>query len=199
MDMFRWGGGGLGSWLTVGVGAGVALTALISNPRGEGAPSHGIPYALQGPEASWAPASDATATLPVDPRVEELVEEVSAERLEYLVDRLASFETRHTLSSVDDPDRGIGAAREWMMEELRGYSTRLEVELDCYRVPAQGRITREAEICNVKAVLPGRSDRRVYVSGHYDTVAGVEEGMEDEWPQYDNPAPGANKEKTHLC
>ena len=34
-------------------------------------------------------------------------------------------------------------------------------------------ITREVELRNVMAVLPGRSPRRLYVSGHYDTVARV--------------------------
>ncbi len=132
------------------------------------------------------------ASLQIDPRIQELLEEVSEERLRALVDGLAAFETRHTLSSTDDPDRGIGAARDWMVDELRGYSDRLQVDLDCYRIAEQGRITREAEICNVKAVLPGRSDRRVYVSGHYDTVAQIPEGVEDVWAPYDNPAPGAN-------
>jgi Zn-dependent M28 family amino/carboxypeptidase len=34
----------------------------------------------------------------------------------------------------------------------------------------QGRITRDVELVNVVAVLPGRSDRRIYISGHYDSV-----------------------------
>ena len=36
--------------------------------------------------------------------------------------------------------------------------------------PRRTRITRDVEIRNVMAVLPGHSPRRVYVSGHYDTV-----------------------------
>jgi hypothetical protein len=38
-------------------------------------------------------------------------------------------------------------------------------------VPKQGRITRDVELRNVMAILPGRVPRRIYVSGHYDTVA----------------------------
>src|SRR4029077_9171108 len=34
-----------------------------------------------------------------------------------------------------------------------------------------GRITHPVELRNVIAILPGRSARRIYVSGHYDTVA----------------------------
>jgi hypothetical protein len=38
-------------------------------------------------------------------------------------------------------------------------------------VVPQGRITRDVELRNVMAILPGRSPRRIYISGHYDTVA----------------------------
>ena len=134
----------------------------------------------------------AQGTAQLDPAVQELVAEVSEENLEHLVHTLAGFETRHTLSSVDDPDRGIGAAREWMVDELSGYSPRLEVSLDCYDVVAQGRIAEDVELCNVKAVLPGHSDRRIYVSGHYDSVAQLLEGMAEEYERFNNPAPGAN-------
>ena len=54
---------------------------------------------------------------------------------------------------------------------MKGYSPKLEVSFDTYRIARQGRITRDVEIRNVMAVLPGRSGRRVYVSGHYDTIA----------------------------
>jgi Zn-dependent M28 family amino/carboxypeptidase len=40
------------------------------------------------------------------------------------------------------------------------------------------------------AVLPGRSPRRIYVSGHYDTVAQI--GTAFDYSVGDNPAPGAN-------
>ncbi|HEV2985494.1 MAG TPA: M28 family peptidase, partial [Vicinamibacterales bacterium] len=67
--------------------------------------------------------------------------------------------------------RGIGAARQWIFDELRSYSPKLNVTFDTYQVAKQGRITREVELRNVMAILPGRSARRIYVSGHYDTVA----------------------------
>src|SRR5690606_37486269 len=44
---------------------------------------------------------------------------------------------------------------------------------------------------NVMAVLPGKSPRRIYLSGHYDTVARQADGNFD-WTRTDNPAPGAN-------
>jgi hypothetical protein len=138
-------------------------------------------------------AAPAAAQMPAaDPRIAALIEQVSEERLQRLVERLASFETRHTQSSITDPNRGIGAARQWILEEMRGYSPRLQVSFDTYVTPARGRITADTELRNVMAILPGRSARRVYVSGHYDTVARRE--IDDRSPQgsFDNFAPGAN-------
>ncbi|MGC5276318.1 peptidase M28, partial [Escherichia coli] len=39
-------------------------------------------------------------------------------RLKATVEKLVSFGTRHTLSSADDPVRGIGAARAWVAGEM---------------------------------------------------------------------------------
>ena len=108
----------------------------------------------------------------VDPRIATLLADVSPARLEATLKKLESFQTRHLLSSTDTPRRGIGAARQWILDEMKAYSPRLEVSFDTYRIPKQGdRVTREVEVRNVMAVLPGRTARRFYVSGHYDTVA----------------------------
>lgn len=67
--------------------------------------------------AALAPALRAQApAADVDPRVARLLEAISEERLAATLRRLASFGTRHTLSS-DAPGRGVGAAREWMLED----------------------------------------------------------------------------------
>ncbi len=106
-----------------------------------------------------------------DPRIVQLVGTVSEERLGAILKKLESFETRHSQSSTNSPTRGIGAARQWILDELRSYSPKLQVSFDTYTVLKQGRFTRDTEIRNVMAVLPGKSARRIYVSGHYDTVA----------------------------
>src|SRR5204862_3529580 len=85
--------------------------------------------------------------------------------------KLEGFGTRNTLSSQDKPDRGIGAARQWIFDELKSYSAHLQVSFDTYQVAKQGRITRDVEVRNVMALLPGKSPRRIYISGHYDSVA----------------------------
>lgn len=107
----------------------------------------------------------------LDPRIVKLVGTVSEERLATILRKLESFETRNSLSSTSSATRGIGAARQWILDEMQGYSPRLQVGFDTYHVPRQGRITRDVELRNVVAILPGRSPRRIYISGHYDTVA----------------------------
>jgi hypothetical protein len=113
----------------------------------------------------------AAQTSDLDPRIVKLVSAISEQRLEAILKKLESFETRNTLSSTTSPTRGIGAAREWILQEMRSYSPKLQVSFDTHQVPKQGRITRDVELRNVMAILPGRSPRRIYVSGHYDTVA----------------------------
>ena len=154
------------------------------------------PLAAAGPEA--------------DPRIARLLADVSPTRLEATLKKLESFQTRHLLSSTATPGRGIGAARQWILDEMKSYSPRLEVSFDTYRIPKQGdRVTREVEVRNVMAVLPGRTARRFYVSGHYDTVARVAEPRGKpspspsplaaasasggfDWSVGDNLAPGVN-------
>jgi len=140
-----------------------------------------------------APASGQTGGLAPDPRIVALLESVSAERLKATIEKLASFRTRHTMSSATHPTMGIGAARQWIHDEMRSSSPRLQVSFDRYVMPARGRITRETELVNVMAVLPGRSTRRVYVSGHYDTVVLNPPPADSAAARTnDNYAPGAN-------
>ena len=107
----------------------------------------------------------------LDPRVERLVAGVSEERLMATLKKLEAFGTRNTMSSTTSAERGIGAAREWILEEMKRIAPRLLVSFDTYIVAKQGRITHDVKVRNVMAVLPGRSPRRIYVSGHYDTIA----------------------------
>ena len=91
------------------------------------------------------PAS-AQAPPDLDPRIVALVGQVSEARLVVLLKKLEGFGTRNTLSSVDSPTRGIGAARQWIFDEMKGYSPRLQVAFETYRIAKQGRITRASSI-----------------------------------------------------
>jgi hypothetical protein len=115
-----------------------------------------------------------------DPRIAALVTSISESRLEQLLRTLVRFGTRNTLSDTSSPTRGIGAARQWLLEELTRTSPRLQVSFDTHRLKkgaGNGRITRNVELRNVVAVLPGRSPRRIYVSGHYDSLSLGDQGQ----------------------
>jgi hypothetical protein len=105
-----------------------------------------------------------------DPQIAKLVASISEERLATLVHTLAAFGTRNTLSDTTSKTRGIGAARQWIMDELIRSSSKLVVTFETFHVAKRGRITRDAELRNVVAILPGRSPRRIYVTAHYDSV-----------------------------
>lgn len=140
-----------------------------------------------------AASSPMAAAQTPDPAIARLIDSISPARLEATVRRLAAFGTRHLLSRTDSPMQGIGAARQWIFDEFTKASPRLQVAFDTYQVAAQGpRIGRDVELRNVMAVLPGRSARRIYVSGHYDTVARPADGSTFDWANGDLPAPGAN-------
>lgn len=127
-----------------------------------------------------------------DPKVVALVDAVSAARIEKTILSLAAFNTRSTTSNPDPATNGIGAAREWIRAEM-AKSPRLQTSFDSYRIPPTGdRITKEIELVNVMAVLPGKSARRVYVSGHYDSLARAPQTQGFNFTSTDNRAPGAN-------
>lgn len=108
----------------------------------------------------------------LNPQVQAIISQVSAERIAAIQKRLGEFGTRNIYSSTDDPEHGIGAAREWIASHFRGYSPRLQVSFDKHRLAKQGRAFRNVEIWNVVAVLPGTTEpeRQVLVTGHYDTI-----------------------------
>ena len=116
--------------------------------------------------------------------------QVSSERLRADVEKLVSFGTRHTLSSENDPVRGIGAARGWAEGEFRKTSKAcggcLEIVLPD-RMVTGDRIPRPAHIVNVVAIQRGteRPNEVVIVQGHIDSrVSDVMNFTAD--------APGAN-------
>ena len=112
---------------------------------------------------------------PPDKELRAILREVDPDRIEAIVRKLVSFGTRHTLSTQDDPVRGIGAARDWIFEEMQRYAAasdgRMTVELQSYIQEPASRIPVPTRITNVVATLRGSvTPERVYVvSGHYDS------------------------------
>jgi hypothetical protein len=113
-----------------------------------------------------------TGASPLNPQIAAIVSQVSAEHIATIQKKLESFGTRNIYSATDDPQHGIGGAREWIAGQLKEYSPRLEVSFDKHKVAKQGRAFKNVEIWNVVAVLKGTSEpeRQVIVSGHYDSI-----------------------------
>src|SRR5579872_2465795 len=107
-----------------------------------------------------------------NPRIADVVSQVSEEHVGEILKKLEGFGTRNIFSPDDDSSHGIGAARRWIYDQFRSYSPRLEVSFDTYRVKKKGRIVRDVEVHNVVAVLPGtmNKDHNIIVSGHYDSA-----------------------------
>ena len=124
-----------------------------------------------------AAAAQTRVAADLDPQITSVVGAISEARLERLLRTLVGFGTRNTLSDTSWPTRGIGAARQWIFDELTRSSPRLQVSFDTHKLARQGRITRNVDLQNVVALLPGKSPRRIYVTAHYDTVNIGEEGQ----------------------
>jgi len=109
--------------------------------------------------------------------VKQMLKEIDAGNVERHDRALAAFGTRHTLSSQTDPNRGIGAARDYIYGELQKAAAtsggRMTVEKQTFTAPAGPRIPSPTPITNVVATLKGtqpESAGRTYVvSGHYDS------------------------------
>src|SRR3954451_19487010 len=118
---------------------------------------------------AFAPAEQKT----VNPKIREMIDQVSEARIKAILEKLEGFGTRNTMSNADDPNHGVGAARNWILKEMQSYSPRLEVRFEKFRVKKQGqRIFKDVDLYNVVAVLPGKKmpETQVWVTGHYDSL-----------------------------
>jgi hypothetical protein len=133
-----------------------------------------------------------------DRELREILREIDPQRIEATIRRLVAFGTRHTLSAQDDPVRGIGAARDWIYQQLRTYAAtsggRMTVEKQAFVQPVSNRIPVPTTITNVIATLRGSvtPDRVYVVTGHYDSrVTDVLNGTAD--------APGADDDASGVA
>lgn len=130
------------------------------------------------PEASWPPTSSiGQALVPQKPDnlTSEILAEIDPSRMRAIVEKLVSFGTRHTLSQTNSTTRGIGAAREWIRQQMLGFAEesdgRMDVFFNSYIQGPASRIPFDVNITNVVARINGTTDpNRVYVvTGHYDS------------------------------
>src|SRR5947207_13199992 len=79
-----------------------------------------------------------------DARISKLVASISEARMEQLLRTLAGFGTRNTLSDTASTTRGIGAARQWILDEMTRSSPKLQVGFDTHQIPKGGRDRKSA-------------------------------------------------------
>lgn len=138
-----------------------------------------------------------TSQAPND-ELRQILSEVDPARIQAIIEKLVSFGTRSTLSSVTDPVRGIGAARDWIASQMKSFAAtsngRMTVNVQSFIQPPASEIPTSTNITNILATLKGSTDpNRVYVvSGHYDSrVTDVLNGVDD--------APGADDDASGVA
>jgi len=110
-----------------------------------------------------------------DPELRNLLRQIDPERIKATILRLVQFGTRHTASSQTDPVRGIGAATNWVFEQMQAAAApsggRMTVEKQTFVQPVSAEIPVPTTITNVIATLKGTaSPERFYViTGHLDS------------------------------
>lgn len=113
-----------------------------------------------------------------DAEIEKMVKEVSADSLKSYIKTLVAFGTRNTLSTQTDANRGIGAARNWVLTKFNEFASksngRLTAMIDTTTLKPDGRrIDAVTLLGNVVATLKGTdpADNRIFiVSGHLDNM-----------------------------
>jgi Zn-dependent M28 family amino/carboxypeptidase len=136
-----------------------------------------LALALLIPLAAAVPARADVPVPPLDPAVSAALARVSAAQLRATDERLVAFGTRSTFSENAGPNRGVFAARAYLVDRFRQIARssggRMTVSLDSYTQPAdpKRRIPREVVISSVIATLKGdEPTSRTYVmSSHYDS------------------------------
>ena len=149
----------------------VALAALLTTPAVAQEHHH-----HEGKEDHHAANGKMLADLSTD---------VSEARLRADLDAMVGFGTRHTLSSQDDPARGVGAAVDWVLGEMGRIGLQPVKVCDTVTVPP--RIPTATRVCNAVGIKRGtsRPNDVVIFTAHLDSrVSDVMNATAD--------APGAN-------
>ena len=135
-----------------------------------------------------------------DQRVYDIINAVSADRIQKDVTTLVNFGTRHTLSDTISKTKGIGAARRWIKSEFEKISTTCG---DCLEVTyhrdlvikgENARIVKDVEVVNVVAIQRGTKypDRYIIMSGDIDSRV-------SDPTNFTSDSPGANDNASGMA
>jgi hypothetical protein len=135
----------LAAGLVLAVAAAVAIPSSAAPTRGKARSSNDHPH---GPS----------------PALRSMLREIDARNVERDIRTLASFGTRHTLSSQTDPNRGIGAARDWIYDQFTSYAAasggRMTVQKQSFVQPPGPRNPQPVTVTNLVATLRGTQPSR---------------------------------------
>lgn len=151
--------------------------------------------------SACGPSAAEPAGEPGDPLIAGAVARVSADSIRTHIEDLVAFHTRHTLSIQTSPEKGIGAAVDFLVARCEQWAQRAEgvrplprVEVVRYKVGGNGgRYDRVLTVPEILVTLPGtRAEREILLSAHIDTrVADVMDSTAF--------APGANDDGSGLA
>ena len=129
----------------------------------------------------------------------QIIESVSADRIEQSINKLVSFGTRHTLSDTISNKTGIGAARRWIKKSFEETSSECN---NCLEVFYQNnffkknkrRLVKDVWINNVVAIQRGTKypNRFVIMSGDIDSRV-------SDPNDYISASPGANDNASGMA
>ncbi|WP_406683077.1 M28 family metallopeptidase [Seonamhaeicola sp. MEBiC1930] len=130
----------------------------------------------------------------------EIIEAVSAKRIQKDIQTLADFGTRNTFSDTVSNTRGIGAARRWIKQEFETISKKcnncLEVfyQKDFVTKEGNNRVPHDAWVVNVVAIQRGTKYPNNYIimSGDIDSRA-------SDTMDFTTDAPGANDNASGMA
>ncbi|MDP5158097.1 MAG: M28 family peptidase [Flaviramulus sp.] len=133
-------------------------------------------------------------------KIYDIIDEVSAERIEKDIITLVNFGTRNTFSDTLSNTRGIGAARRWIKSEFetisKGCNNCLNVfyQKDFVTKEGNGRVPHDAWVVNVVAVQKGTKypNRYIIMSGDIDSRA-------SDTMDFTTDAPGANDNASGMA
>lgn len=133
-------------------------------------------------------------------RLYDIMDSVSATRIEADISTLAGFGTRHTLSDTLSETRGIGAARRWIKQEFESISANcngcLEVfyQKNLVKAGENTRIIRDVWVVNVVAIQRGTKfpNRFIIMSGDIDSRV-------SDPNNFSSDSPGANDNASGMA
>src|SRR6201989_2011761 len=110
-----------------------------------------------------------------DPALRAMLRDIDPDRIKATILKLVSFGTRHTASSQTDPNRGIGAATDWVFGQMQSFAAasggRMTVQKQTFTQPVASNIPVPTTITNVIATLQGTAapERFYVITGHLDS------------------------------